>query len=754
MTRPISVVRPILPAEYQFAIIRPDGLVIFHSDPTRNLRENFLEETDQNPELRSRVSMHSEGLVFAKYMGRGHRLYIFPMSAELGEPWTVVVFRDLRVEETMNVEVLSRASIMFVLYAVLIALTLTLAHWTLSGRGTRSWLWPDSRRAGRYWRLVAINSFAILLFFGLSELPSRLALLFFAVFIPVGALVYNLLILERESDSSGSEEVEEKTRASRWQVLYAATFATLLVVAVLPCLSFFKVAWDFEQKLFIERSQLKLSDEVNSRRKFVRSTYQDVKLADGYKKQLLVEPVGEEPPLFSYHNHFHHTTINAVPKAEGTPPVQCALGGVGPLERCVDVFLARISPLVNDIAFDDRYATEPSLPSRGWSLTSSEDNNGTQLIEPRPDDTISSSRISSSWALLHIPWGDWIWWLGTLAYLALLFLLVRFILRRIFLLDLTGPNTEPLAVLELDKLITNLSKNLVVIGPRSSPIIANLVRRKELQARDLCQMLNAPKQLAATAGGGSVAVSTPNDPVEEILRDGRPVVFHDFERGLDDPDNSQQILAALEEVLSRLHKTVVITSNVDPLAKLWGEKRERLQTLLQPFVRKDLNLCAARRAGEAAQEFDGQISIKACYDWLFSSCPDVQKLVLVQLAQEKLINPNSRSVVRVLMKEGLIVRSCGMLTIWCTGFAKFLEAAVPQADIKSWEKQGAGIHADALRTSLLVVGTALAIFLLFTQGALLDAWVKYAAGIATSIPAILKMFDVFRRGGAAGPQVG
>jgi hypothetical protein len=87
----------------------------------------------------------------------------------------------------MHVVVLSRASIMFVLYAVLIALTLTLAHWTLSGRGTRSWLWPDSRRAGRYWRLVAINSFAILLFFGLSELPSRLALLFFAVY-SVGAL--------------------------------------------------------------------------------------------------------------------------------------------------------------------------------------------------------------------------------------------------------------------------------------------------------------------------------------------------------------------------------------------------------------------------------------------------------------------------------------------------------------------------------------------------------------------------------------
>ena len=753
VTRPISVVRPILPAEYHFAIIRPDGLVIFHSDPTRNLHENFLAETDQNPELRSRVSMRSEGLAFTKYMGQGHRLYIFPMSAELGEPWTVVVFRDLRAEETMNLEVLSLASIMFVLYAVLMALTLTSVHWILSGRGVRSWLWPDSRRVGRYWRLVAINGFAILLLFGLSELPNRLARLFFAVFIPVGALVYNLVILERASDASGSKEVEEKTRASRWQVLYAGTFATLLVVAALPCLSFFKVAWDFEQKLFIERSQHKLIDEIHSRRQFVRSTYQAVKLADDYKKQLLVEPVGEEPRLFSYHNHFHHTTINAVPKSEEFPPAQGALGGVASLERSVDVLLAVISPLLNDIAYDNRYVAEPSLPSRGSSLTSSEDNNGMQLTEARPDDVISSSRIRSSWTLLHIPWGDWIWWLGTLAYLAVVFLLVRFILRRIFLLDLTGPDTDPLAVLKSDNLITNLSKNLVVIGPRSSPIIANLVRREEVQACDLCQMLSVPKQQAATAGGGSVAVSIPNNPVEEILRNDRPVVFQDFERGLDDPDSSQQIVAALKEVLSRLHKTVVITSNVDPLAKLWGEKQEQLQTLLQPFVWKDINLCAARRVSETAQEFDDQISIKACYDWLFSSCPEAQKLVLVQLAQEKLINPNSRSVVRELMKEGLIVRSCGMLTIWGTGFAKFLEAAVPQADIKSWEKHGAGIHADAFRTSLLVAGTALAIFLLYTQGALVDSWVKYAAGIATSIPAILKMFDMFRRGLAPGTQV-
>jgi hypothetical protein len=30
--RPISVVGPVMPAEFQFAIIKPDGEVVFHSD--------------------------------------------------------------------------------------------------------------------------------------------------------------------------------------------------------------------------------------------------------------------------------------------------------------------------------------------------------------------------------------------------------------------------------------------------------------------------------------------------------------------------------------------------------------------------------------------------------------------------------------------------------------------------------------------------------------------------------------------------
>jgi hypothetical protein len=530
--------------------------------------------------------------------------------------------------------------------------------------------------------------------------------------------------------------------------------ATLLaVMAVLPCLSFFKVAWDFEQKLFIQRSHLRLIDDAGVRRQIVRSSYQGVQLG-GYADRLLAEPDGQEETKFSYsyQHDFLDTEIHSVGEYKNQGHVQCRLKGPAYLERCVELFLGKISPLFNEIVYDGRYLTEASQDTRNWSLTSREGKERLQLTKLGPDNNVRV--ISSSWTPLQIAWTDWIWWLGTLAYWAALFWLVRFLLRKIFLLDLPEPEEghSTLTAIEPDKLIASLPRNLVLIGHSYSRSIVNLMQRKEVQVRDLYQMLSAPKVRAATPDGVSV-VNTPSDPVEEIIRDGRPVIFREFERGLSDHGSNHQMLSTLEKVLSRLHKTVVLSSEVDPPATSRGDERQKWQTLLQFFMRIDLNLGPTQRTDETLEQWEGRISSGAYYGWLFSNLSKPQKLVLVQLAQEKLINPNSRSVVRELMKTGLVVRSCGTLTIRSAGFAKFLESAVSPGHIKRWESEGAGIHADALRTSLLVAGTALAVFLLYTQGALVSSWATYATGLAASIPAFLKLFDLFRHGGAAGQQV-
>jgi len=121
----------------------------------------------------------------------------------------------------------------------------------------------------------------------------------------------------------------------------------------------------------------------------------------------------------------------------------------------------------------------------------------------------------------------------------------------------------------------------------------------------------------------------------------------------------------------------------------------------------------------------------------------------VQLAQERLVNPNSHRAVCELMGEGLIERRWGLLTIRDDRFADFLESAVPPNTIKHWERQGSGVHSASLRTSLLVVGVGVAAFLIYTQGAVFNTWVTYATGLAASVPAFLHVFNIFRRGKGA-----
>jgi hypothetical protein len=757
VTRPISVTGPVLPAEFQFAIVNSDGQVIFHSDATRNLRENFFAETDEDQEIRSQVMMRAEGALTANYMGRGHRLYIHPMRANANDSWSVVVFRDLRFEQTMNLEVLSLASILFLLYASAVGFVAGLTIWAQKGRGSGRWLWPDSRKAAAYWQLVLINGAGILLLLVLSEIPMKLALLFFAFCIPVGVLMWNLMALKKETDRTSPDDTEKATTASHWQVGYAGTCATLLaVVAVLPCLSFFKVAWDFENKLFIERSQLRLVDDINARKQLLRSSYKGLDLGL-YANQLLAEPMGQELGMKSYQKGFLETETRSAEEFEITELAHCSLGRAGEAELCVELFLAAISPPYNQIAADGRSLAAASSDNWRWTSTSWADKKFLQL--QRQEGEYEASVTKSELATLHVPWGSWQWWLGCVGSLAALFWLMRTGLGRVFLLDLDVGDEEPARAgdhpaVQFDSasLIAELPKNLVLIGRMSSPIIERLLKREGVQAYDLSQPLNVPLRRAAFSGGGSSGVGAASDPVDDIVRKDRPVVFYNFENGLEGREHSQLKLALLERVLSRLPHSVVLASKVDPAANSSAAEPDQWKTMLRSFVRIDLNSNPSPDAGETLEQFERRISADSYNRFQFSGRSKAQKLALVQLAQEKVVNPNSRAVVRELMKDGLVVRRWGMITIKDSRFAHFLKNAIPIKSIKHWEKQGARRHSDILRTSFLVAGVAVAGFLLYTQGAIFNTWITYMTGLAAAVPVMMKLLATLRRGGETAAQ--
>jgi hypothetical protein len=70
--------------------------------------------------------MRDSGSLVARYMGRSHRMYVLPMSNSPDGLWTIVIFRDLHAEETMYLEMLSLASMMFCSYALILAIALVL----------------------------------------------------------------------------------------------------------------------------------------------------------------------------------------------------------------------------------------------------------------------------------------------------------------------------------------------------------------------------------------------------------------------------------------------------------------------------------------------------------------------------------------------------------------------------------------------------------------------------------------------------
>jgi hypothetical protein len=458
-------------------------------------------------------------------------------------------------------------------------------------------------------------------------------------------------------------------------------------------------------------------------------------------------------PVFSY----HETLGTKFCPAGGCDPandlVQATLqsGPTDVWERRAELLLSWVSPSYNDLAAEIRYLAEAdSSGNRSWSSTLVR---SAEQLELRTSESGKTARtIVSVWTPLCVPWNEWFWWAGAAAFMATLFWLIRSSLRRIFLLDLVDPpkgSEVPTDPLDPDSLIAKPPTKLLVIDSGSSCTVAALRERPEVQAADVQDVLTFSQQGPKTADGSVLWLST-GDPIDNIVQDGRPLVLYNLERVLDNPGASRQSRLALERVLSKLRNSVVVTSNmVDPVSKSSAEDSEQWRTLLRSFARIDLYSRPAQTMDRRVQQFGPSTLVDPYHLWLFSGCTKPEKLLLTQLAQESLINPNSRRVVVELIRKGLIVWKWGLLTVKNDCFGDFLQSAVSPRTVLRWEKEGDGVPSSSLRMSLVMISIGVIGFLIYTQGEVFNTWVTYATGLAASVPTFLHLFNIFRGGKAA-----
>lgn len=155
-----SVNRAVLPQSYGFCIIDPSGLVWFHSDHSRNLQENFIEEC-RNPNLRSAMFSHTPLYDSGAYMGRQHTFYMEPID---DLPLFLIVFENSTYFRGAHAQVMSFNFFFAVVFILTAMLFLAFLYFwsTAAFNGKQSnlmldWLRPSSLNRKKYLYLVSLN---------------------------------------------------------------------------------------------------------------------------------------------------------------------------------------------------------------------------------------------------------------------------------------------------------------------------------------------------------------------------------------------------------------------------------------------------------------------------------------------------------------------------------------------------------------------------------------------------------------------
>jgi hypothetical protein len=705
--------------------------------------------------------MRSEGAVTANYIGRPHRMWVLPMTAANQDGlWTIVIFRDLHLEEVLNLEIISLVSFLFLIYAAAITLIMTSVHWMRRGQSA-VWFWPDSHKARQYRRIAVTNLVVVVLLLLLSHLvQDSLTLLLCAALIPAAALVWAVVMAGRRDDLQALPDEPDPAPLNHWQAAYFQAAATLvMLIAVLPCLCFFEVTAHFGQWLLVKRTLLKLDGDLDNRALAVRVLYQDVKLGEHSKATILAAPdcqnaarLDDEKrppagakPVFSYHGLLNQTSVSSEQQQPTSDGSAAKATSQSTFQRVME-FLLDLTHLYIESADDDRHMAEGKSDVWIWSSPPI-------LGLDRRDRVLELTRqtwggeqarsITTVWRPFNFPWDDWVWWLGVAVLPAAVYWLLRLSFSRIFLFHLNAPPpAKEYPGLNPAALMAGLPVNLLIVGPDTRHPIASLIHRSDVQVREAEELLQDAAAQARPAGAtGDIS---PADPIDAIIRDGRPLVLRNFERLSDSVETATKAHAALMAVLSAFDNSVILVSNLNPVMIPSIESSERWRILLRSFVLIDLHSTPRQRIGEDEADYQQRISSVSYFHWLFDGLPKPEKLVMLQLAQENVVNPNSSYTVYGLMEQGLIERRRGLLTITDVGFAKFLPDALPRQTIKLWEKELAGTHPFSLQTSLMILGVGVIGFLVYTQGDVFNTWVTYASGAAAAVPKVLQFFDNLR----------
>ena len=283
-----------LPPGFGYAVINQDGKVMFHSERKRNLRENFLRETDDNPQLHGILYHGNDRFVHGNYYGTDHEFYVTNLHSAL--PWKLIAFRDKTWGRTANLEILFFAGVLFFLYTIVvlgIGLFGLLIFGTVS-QGKGGWMWPQEIKHQNYrfiwiWNFVFLVVFLLFLF-GASYMTSKgdnlhILILLLGIILPIVAMVFMMWQLMRQEKKDDRDVRLTITPSCRFQYVFMVMSFMLLYAAV-PASAFFFVGAQEEIKNYLSHEAHEFSGRTDGRYKTIGRYYQGIKISTNFRTQM------------------------------------------------------------------------------------------------------------------------------------------------------------------------------------------------------------------------------------------------------------------------------------------------------------------------------------------------------------------------------------------------------------------------------------------------------------------------------------
>jgi hypothetical protein len=796
VTRPWSLIDPVVPAGFGYAVVDHDGLVQFHSSSARDKVEDFFKECRQDAALKSLVINGASDRLQVNYLGKLQKMVVRPMPYLAQPAASLIVFRDSNYFNTLNVACILVFALLSSLFCV--PLLVALAFYTFWRRDyPLERLWPSAGKISKYVNVMAANACLAAAFafrFPSMKMNETLAAVLalatagvlFGFLTPEGAtgkrllpykaaVLVAILVVARWdvallwasvyialSYPPVAEAIEAfaRQKTNLGHVYLGMALSLLTVLVALPCFGLFRISYDTVNRLALESAQLARRDQLVHRAEVVRGYVQDLKPKE-YKDTWIGESLDRyDVPVFDPMDGL---------KGQGKgPETDRDVSWLEPL-------IARASGWFpsNHLGAElrERATSQASNAEKEkWKVAKSGDDEMLWLEIPK--EVAPDGRLLGVYPLWQLPWQAPV--LMTLLA-ALLAVFLSFVIRKVFLLDL-----EDVPQLDAWAPADGARRNRLIIAHPMSGKSAQAASLPDVDTLDLAQV-----------------VTTGNWTLPAFERS--TVVVDHFEFDLDNPNTCLLKLKLLEQLLYVRKKVVILLSAVDPMFYLaagspeivspTGADNEPPAQILGRWAAV-LNLFDKLKMARAAEQSPGgspagperpcprelvEMVKSECdhtaqlrdigrtmlerhcnkaplskaqfveelldradsyYRKLWSNCTQQERLVLFQLAQDGWANPKNDCAIQQLQRRRIIRRTLGF-HIMNESFRRFVRTAQTPDDVAKWEADEEHSAWSAMKLGLATAAMMLGAWLLYAQQDVFQLGIGYLAALGTASGAIL-----------------